>query len=315
MEPPPLMPPAPSNLIVSVVIPTRNRRDSMRACLDALADQTLPTGSFEVVVVDDGSEPVLELESARWAKRFSLKVLHQLNTGPAAARNRGVAASQAEFIAFTDDDTLPRPDWLQRLVGALQDNPEALVGGSTFNGVGDDLFAETSAFVLDLAYAHFNRDVTRAVFFASNNMAIRRDGFLSIGGFDARFTTASEDREFCDRWRLRRRPLLWERDALVEHRHRQGFRGFCLLHFRYGMGAFFYQATRRARDSGKMREDLGFHRHLPGAVMGALKGRRWDVRIAIVWRLMLWELVNAAGFVTAWLRARSRAPCSSEVLP
>ena len=88
--------------------------------------------------------------------------------GRAGARNRGLAEAVGEWIAFTDDDTLPQPDWLAHLVAALERNPAALVGGKTVNGLPDDLFAEASMLVLDLAYEHFNRDAGNAAFFASN---------------------------------------------------------------------------------------------------------------------------------------------------
>jgi GT2 family glycosyltransferase len=291
---------------VSVIIPTRNRRESLVRCLDALAAQTLPPGRFEVVVVDDGSEPSLAMDPARWAPQFAVKLVRQGNTGPAGARNRGLAEAVGEWIAFTDDDTLPQPDWLAHLVAALERNPAALVGGKTVNGLPDDLFAEASMLVLDLAYEHFNRDAGNAAFFASNNLALRRDGFLAAGGFDVRFVVASEDREFCDRWRMQRRPLVWERGAVVEHRHPQGFTGFCRLHFRYGIGAFHHHALRQARGSGTVGADLGFHSGLPAGFLRATENRGLGWRLALAWRLLLWEVVNAAGFLFAWMRSLGR---------
>ena len=96
-----------SRIETSIVIPTRNRPHAVERCLDALAAQTLPPGSFEVIVVDDGGEPSLALDPTRWASKFELKVIRQNNTGPAGARNRGVAVARGEFLAFTDDDCLP----------------------------------------------------------------------------------------------------------------------------------------------------------------------------------------------------------------
>ncbi|MFO1514856.1 MAG: glycosyltransferase family A protein [Verrucomicrobiota bacterium] len=290
--------------IASVVVPTRNRWAALHDCLDSLAAQSMPVGSFEVVVVDDGSEPPLKLDPLRWESKFSLKLVRQANTGPAGARNRGVAEAAGEFLAFTDDDTLPKPNWLPVLVSALRANPEALVGGSTFNGLRNDLFAETSMLVLDLVYAHFNADPGNVTFFASNNLGSRRDRFLACGGFDPRFVLAAEDREFCDRWRMQNRPLIWEQRAVVEHRHPQSFWAFCRLHFRYGIGAFRYQVVRRERKSGTMKMDLGFHRQLPAAVARLIRQRSWPMRLAIGWRLVLWEAVNAAGFAAAWSRAQ-----------
>jgi glycosyltransferase involved in cell wall biosynthesis len=295
--------PSPVTQTASVVIPTRNREKALEACLDALAGQTLPPGSFEVIVVDDGSEPPLALDPARWSSKFALKLIHQENTGPAGARNRGVAEARGEFLAFTDDDCLPTPAWLETLVATLRDHPEALVGGSTFNGLKDDLFAETSQLIVDLVYRHFNRDRANSYFFASNNMALRRDHYLDSRGFDSDFgSPAAEDREFCDRWRLQNRPLIWEKAARIEHRHAQSLGGFIRLHWRYGQGAFLYQAKRKARASGTMAEDLGFHRSLPKAVWVALSDHSLGRRLQLLSALMLWQLANAMGFLSAACR-------------
>jgi len=269
----------------------------VESCLDALAAQTLPAGSFEVIVVDDGSEPPLTLDPKRWAAKFDLKLLHQPNTGPAGARNRGVTEARGEFIAFTDDDCLPTPMWLEKLVSMLSEKPAALVGGSTFNGLKDDLFAETSQLILKMVYEHFNRDSASSYFFASNNIALRRDRYLASGGFDTDFELpAAEDREFCDRWRMQGHPLVWEKNAMIEHRHAQTLAGFCRLHFRYGQGAFFYHSKRKLRGSGTMAQDLGFHRELPRLVRSQLSSEPIGSAPRLLSHLFLWQLVNAAGF-------------------
>lgn len=292
-----------SHLIASVVIPTRNRPEAVQHCLDALAAQDFPAGDFEVIVVDDGSSTPLEVAPTRWAAQFPLFVIHQTNTGPAGARNRGASEARGEFLAFTDDDCLPTPTWLANLVGALRQNHEALIGGSTFNGLKDDLFAEASQLILELVYEHFNSDPAGAYFFASNNIALRRELYRESGGFDADFPSpAAEDREFCDRWRMQQRPLLWERSALLEHRHHQSMRQFSKLHFRYGKGAFMYQAKRRERSSGTMKEDMGFHRSLLRAAARKMSGRPFSTRARLWMNLLLWQAANAAGFFSTWCR-------------
>lgn len=295
------------SLLASIVIPTRNRPQAVGRCLDALAEQTMPPGSFEVIVVDDGSEPSLTLDTARWSSRFALKLIHQQNTGPAGARQRGAAEARGEFLAFTDDDCLPTPTWLETLVTALRENPEAMIGGSTFNGLKKDLLAETSQLILEMVYEHFNRDPANAYFFASNNIALRRDRYLASGGFDPDFDSpAAEDREFCDRWRMQGRPLFWKKNALIEHRHAQDLFGFCHLHFRYGQGAFLYQAKRKERASGSMAGDMAFHRTLPQVVFKKIRGRRCTEQIAILTSLVIWQVMNTAGFFRALCRSRWR---------
>ena len=296
----------------TVVIPSRNRQLHLQRCLTALSAQRIPHGAFEVVVVDDESEPPLDLNPKRWAGSFSLTVVRQRRTGPAGARQRGVAEARGRVIAFTDDDCLPAPSWLSALTASLTEHPDALIGGSTFNGLEDDLWAQASQLTLELVYAFFNRAPGQPTFFASNNIACQRHRYLESGGFDTRFPyAAAEDREFCDRWKMQGRPLLWDPRAVVEHQHAQSLREFVRLHFRYGQGAAVYHSIRHARHSGSIANDIGFHFGLPSAAWTLVSRYGPRVRLALLMRLALGQAANAAGFAHAhasrWL-SRQRTP-------
>jgi len=293
--------------IISVVIPTSNRPQAIVACLDALAAQTLPPRSFEVVVVDDGSSPPLALDPARWAAMFNLKLIHQESSGPSVTRNRGAAEACGEFLAFTDDDCLAEPGWLATLLAELEKFPNALCGALTFNGLPRQLWSTTSQFIIDLVYAHFNRDPAQAYFLASNNIACRRDLFLGLGGFDTSFPKAgAEDREFCDRWRMSGNPIRLVSKPLLQHRHSQSFAKFVDLHMRYGRGAFRYQAIRRARGSGTMKQDAAFHTSLPGHLRKMLPSQGGIARqCGILVGLGLWQIINAVGFAAASFEPRT----------
>lgn len=293
--------------LVTVAIPTFRRPEKLLACLEALARQTFRE-PWEVVAVDDGSPQPIAPAIAGRTHGLDVRILRQDNAGPAAARNRAVEEARGTFIAFTDDDCLPEPAWLETLVQAAREREGSLVGGTTVNGLPDDLFATTSQLIVDLVYEHFNADPERSYFFASNNMLCERARFLEIGGFDRSFPRAgAEDREFCDRWRLRGWPLLWRPAARVEHRHPQTLRGFIDLHVRYGRGAYLYQAKRRERGSGTMREDLGFHRSLARLARAHLS-RLPDAsrRVQVLGALGIWQVANAAGFATEAAAARRR---------
>ncbi|MFN9788230.1 MAG: glycosyltransferase family 2 protein [Pirellulaceae bacterium] len=289
---------------VSVVIPTRNRPEAILCCLDALAKQGFPSRDFEVIVVDDGSEPPSMLEVDRWSSRFDLKLIHQENTGPGGARNRGVAEATGEFLAFTDDDCLPSPDWLGDIVAALERQPEALVGGSTFNGLKGHLFSEVSQLILAFVYEHFNRDSADAYFFTSNNMGCRKVDFLEVGRFDASFQIASEDRDFCDRWRSSDRTLVWLKDTWVEHRHAQNLFGFMRLHFRYGQGAWNLQRAKHRDRPRKMLRESGFHLALPLMIVRSLRKMPMIRAIGVLAGLFIWQGAYASGFLYAFASSR-----------
>ena len=300
--------------LASVVIPTRNRPSALESCLDALAAQTLARGSFEVIVVDDGSTHPIQLDPKKWAPNFELKYIRQQNTGPAGARNRGAAEARGEYLVFTDDDCLPTPTWLENLIATLRRYPEGLVGGTTLNGLRGNTFSETSQLVVEMVYEHFNRNPSDSYFFASNNIALRREHYLAVGGFDSDFgPTASEDRDFCDRWRMTGKPLVWQKIAVVEHRHSQSLTSFCSICFRYGQGAYFYALKRRLRGSGTMADDFGFHLRLPVRSLRKLTRYRLLARTRISANLVLWQAMNAIGFCTAWWRTGFRSPSDANI--
>ena len=91
----------------SVVVPTRDRPDALRACLEGLARLEYPRDRMEVIVVDDGGR--IDLESVVTPVRGALDVtlLHQPWAGPAAARNRG--AEVAEVTSWPSRTTTAPP--------------------------------------------------------------------------------------------------------------------------------------------------------------------------------------------------------------
>ena len=284
--------------LVSIVIPTYARPERLRDCLAALARQTMAADAFEVVVVDDGSpQPVVPPEATTPAG-LVIRVIRQQNAGPSAARNRGVEEALGDLIAFTDDDCLPTPTWLESLVTAHRQCPAALVGGITFNGLADDAFATTSQMIIDLVYEHFNSDATNAYFITSNNMLCTRAAYRDLGGFDTSFPRAgAEDRDYCDRWRASGRPLRLVPAATIEHRHAQNLKEFLDLHYRYGRGAYRYQAKRWERGSGTMAQDMSFHGTLLRRLPRHLRRHRGLARkTQIASAIVLWQVANAAGF-------------------
>jgi GT2 family glycosyltransferase len=283
--------------VASVVVPSYGRQSQLRSCLRALATQSFAE-PWEVVVVDDGSLTPHASLAIEFTGRLDLRVIRQDNAGPAVARNRGVREAAGEFVAFTDDDCLPDADWLKKLVQAARERPGALVGGTTVNGVCDELFASTSQLIIDMVYEHFNANPENAYLLTSNNMLCSRERFLEVGGFDRSFPRAgAEDREFCDRWRMTGWPIVWRPEARVEHWHSQTLWQFVDLHYRYGRGAHNYHAIRSRRRSGSMRVDMGFHRSLLRRVGKRLTGGMTTLRQSqTIASLVLWQVANAAGF-------------------
>jgi glycosyltransferase involved in cell wall biosynthesis len=120
--------------VVSVVVATHNRPERLARLLGALRAQDVPDGTFELLVVDDGSPPgtdeVLEDELVRG--EINLRIVRiERPGGPAAARNAGWPLARASLVAFTDDDCVPVPGWLAAALDAQTKSPGAIIQGPT----------------------------------------------------------------------------------------------------------------------------------------------------------------------------------------
>lgn len=247
----------------SIVIPTFNRPTQLTTCLQAIQQLKYPRDRFEVIVVNDGGT-ALETIVAPFQQGFNLSLIDQVNAGPATARNTGAASAQGEFLVFTDDDCALRPNYLSVLEPYVLEMPECLVGGYTLNALPHNLFSTASQRLIDYLYDYYNRDCHRASFFASNNFAMSRDRFRSLGGFNTRFPlAAAEDREFCDRWIHQGYPMIYAPEVQIYHAHELTLRKFWRQHFNYGRGAFCFRQMRSHNAQTQIKvEPLKFYLNL-----------------------------------------------------
>jgi len=103
--------------VVSVVIPAYNAAGSIKRALDSVFSQTY--GSFEVIVVNDGSPDTEQLESAISAYSDRVRYLKQENRGPGGARNAGILAALGKYVAFLDSDDTWLPGHLSQQIAML----------------------------------------------------------------------------------------------------------------------------------------------------------------------------------------------------
>jgi glycosyltransferase involved in cell wall biosynthesis len=175
--------------MMSVVIPTRDRRPLVLRLLSALARQCVEPGSFDVVVVADGAtdDTAETLRSERWP--FALQVIEQPQRGPAAARNRGAAAATGAFLVFMDDDMVPRADFLERMRSAFDNGADIVLPITRVaDWVPDGLLAweQRSWVEHGIRVAAAGALTMHDVHFAATG--VRRSCFDEQGGFDASFT-------------------------------------------------------------------------------------------------------------------------------
>lgn len=165
----------------SIIIPTYQRPNQLRACLAALAEQTVSLMTFEVIVVDDGDDPPTALAARQMAQQTGLTVRYLAQPerrGPAAARNRGWRVALAPLIAFTDDDCLPERTWLATALAHFNQDAQVLTG-----------LVNTPTVERRAGLPETSGSITA-------NLFCRRNVLDFVGGFDEAFDSAwREDRE------------------------------------------------------------------------------------------------------------------------
>jgi GT2 family glycosyltransferase len=279
------------DVVVSVVVPTKDRPGPLAECLGALAAQTLGN-RLEVVVVDDASRAFDDVAAAV-ARYPRMRLVRGPGRGPAAARNAGARTADGGYLCFTDDDCVPAPDWAERLVEALRGGADAAAGMTLSGGGALRDAGEVTAHAPAAAPAPPNSDIS---FAPSNNLACTRSAFEATP-FDESFPTAAgEDRDWCARLTAAGYALRTAPAAVLVHRPDLTFYRFARQQFRYGEGAFRHR--RRAAERQGL-EGIDFYLSLlrtgfrHGVTVGALVAGA--------------QLITAAGFATAALRSRREA--------
>jgi GT2 family glycosyltransferase len=278
----------------SLIIPTYQRPAQLSTCLRALAQLDYPRDRFEVLVVDDGSETPVDKVVAPFMDELTVILLRQANAGPATARNTGAARAHGQFLAFTDDDCAPAPDWLYTLATRFAVTPADAIAGRTLNALPDNPYATASQLLVSFLFTYHNADPSQARFATTSNLALPADTFRTLNGFDPTFSFAGgEDYEFCIRWLSHGYRLRYAPEVVVYHTHLLDLRTFWRQHFHYGCGAFDIRRT-GVFQRAEQRRQQPFFRRLFYYVCTQTRGRRTATLMAL---LMMAQVANLAGFL------------------
>jgi GT2 family glycosyltransferase len=184
----------PDRPAISAVVCTLDRGPDIAATIASLLDQRLPRARFEVLVVDNGSQPEYRALLERLAAEHgpTLRYLREDRRGLSHARNCGIAAARADLIVFADDDARVTPAWLSTYVEAFARDPGVGVLGSSVELVHE---VEPPAWVEDWLLPYlgaFDKGPEPCALTVldcprGGNMAFRRAVFDAVGGFSPAF--------------------------------------------------------------------------------------------------------------------------------
>jgi glycosyltransferase involved in cell wall biosynthesis len=202
-------------LFISVIIPVYNGEKFLPQCLDAIFASDYRR--FEVIVVDDGSTD----RSAEISRKKGAVVIpsERKQSGPAAARNLAAATmAKGDVLLFVDADVVVKPDTLSKIARRFQNQTEiSALFGSYDDAPGERNFLSQYRNLLH-HFVHQNSNPRASTFWAGLG-AIRRDVFLSIGGFDGeKFQKPSiEDIELGARLRASGHRILLAKEIQAKH--------------------------------------------------------------------------------------------------
>lgn len=301
---------------VSVVVPTYRRPALLERTLGALASQVRGDWTYDVIVADDAASEETRQQVRRWDGRHGVRINYAPVNGPvhgpAAARNAGWRRATGEWIAFTDDDTVPSPAWLDDAMRCLTERPCAAGWGAVVVPLPEvPTDYERAAAGLETAG------------FVTANCFVRRDVLERLGGFDTSFAEAwREDSDLYFRLLADGQRVIEVPRAVVVHPVRPA-----------GWGVSVRQERKTAYDALLYRKHPALYRRFihprrpadysvaavaaAGTFAGLVAG--WTTIAA--WSLAAWCLVTGS-IARRRLRGTSRAPAhiaemlvTSAVLP
>lgn len=198
--------------LASVVIPAYNAEDHITACIDALANQSIPSSQYEIIVVDDGSTD----RTRAILETLPVMTILQANQGPAGARNTGAAAATGEFILFIDSDCVASPDFLEQMLKPFE-NQEVVGVSGAYKTKQRSIVARFAQFEFEERYRMLARQPYIDMI-ASHAAAYRRKTFIESGGF-LRDLRMNEDVELSYRLSGQSGKLVFNPLAVIYHLH------------------------------------------------------------------------------------------------
>jgi GT2 family glycosyltransferase len=216
----------------SVVIPTFERPDTLVRVLEALGRQAAPP-DFEVIVVDDGSRDSTPALLRALSPPFPLRCFRQENSGPAAARNRGVEESTGRSVLFLGDDTVPEAQLLAthaRAQAEPRPHPVAVLGYTTWprDRRVSPFLHHINEYGLQFGYGLIDDPESVPFnFFYTSNISLPRALLREAGLFDTTFPHAAwEDIEIAYRMMRMGMKIVYRPEAVARHYHDITFESF-----------------------------------------------------------------------------------------
>lgn len=189
---------------VSIVINTFNRADYLKKLLHSL--QYLDYPDFEVIAVNgpstDATYKVLE------ENKINIKIGYCSERNLSISRNIGISMASGDIVAFIDDDAIPEPEWLNKLIKGYDSDEVAGVGGPLYDNTGYTFQVKFTRGLRLGEHLKFENQPESFYCFPGSlqfvsmtgaNCSFRRDLLLKVGGFDEQYEYCFDETDVCMR--------------------------------------------------------------------------------------------------------------------
>jgi len=184
---------------------------------------------YEIIVVNDGSSD----DTETIARDAGVNVITISPSGPAAARNHGAKAAQAEILLFTDADCIPTSTWIEEMIQSFSD-PEVYGVKGVYLTAQKELTARFVQIEYENKYKRMNK-FHSIDFIDTYSAGFRKAAFFDVGGYDESFPGASvEDQEFSFRMQQKGYRMVFNPNAIVYHSHVNNPWGYFRKKFKIG---------------------------------------------------------------------------------
>jgi glycosyltransferase involved in cell wall biosynthesis len=204
----------------SIIIPIRKINDYLKESVEKIKE--LEYKDFEVWIITD-EEDSYDFGDARF------KIIPSGNVGPAEKRNLGAQKSTGEILAFLDDDAYPRKEWLNIANDSFKKPEVYALAGSTLTPESATFLERLSGKILESPFIagpsmfRYKPGASRRIIDDSPtvNMFVRKDAFLSVGGFMTDFWPGEDTKLCLDLTKKYGVGFPYEPDLIVYHHRRE----------------------------------------------------------------------------------------------
>jgi glycosyltransferase involved in cell wall biosynthesis len=204
--------------MISVVIPTYNRKDELPLLLDALDKEVFPRDKFEVIVVDDGSTDGTKEFLKSYSPLYNITtIFHRENLGSAVSRNDGIKAAKKEIILLLDDDLIPEQGILRHHADNHRNGACAVIGNITYRETFTTRWISRYLSTRGVKKIPKGERIPFKCFWSSN-ASVKKKHLLQVGLFDEEFKVAGgEDTELAYRLEKAGISFVYEEKAICYH--------------------------------------------------------------------------------------------------